>query len=126
MGPRYNVQSTEGPLRYPTPPELVLLYNAQRGTPVFGGAKIVPDVSTSHQKRASRTPPENLRKTSGKPPENLRIFLDGAPLGWGSSVPPVPLPRFPPPGRRAHVWVSSCILSWAVPRTALLVATAVR
>ena len=74
MGPRYNVQSTEGPLRYPTPPELVLLYNAKRGTVVFAGAKIVPDERNSHQKGdptgTSGTPPEHLRNTTGKPPQN--------------------------------------------------------
>ena len=95
-------------MRYPTPPELVLLYNAKRGILVFGGAKIVPDVSTSHQSRPPETsgkppenirktsgkPQENLRKTSGKPPENLRILLDGDPSGWGSPL--LPFDRAPP------------------------------
>ena len=60
-GPRYNVQSMEGPLRYPTPPELVLLYNAQRGTPVSGE----PKSSLTLALAIKNGPPENLRKTSG-------------------------------------------------------------
>ena len=106
MGPRYNVQSTEGPLRYPTPPELVLLYNPKRGTPGFGGAKIVPDVSTSHQNRASGTPAENLRKTCGTPAENLRKTCGsawtGTPSRSGSSLRPSSPPSALPQGA-AHM-----------------------
>ena len=76
-GPRYNVQSTERPWRYPTPPELVLLYNAKRGTPVFGGAKIVPDERSRHPKGGPtgtrETPaehPRNTRETPAKHPRN--------------------------------------------------------
>ena len=105
MGPRYNVQSTEGPLRYPTPPELVLLYNAKRGRPVFAPAKTFPDERTSLQKGGPTgtcgTPAEHLRNTCGTPVDRRQKILAGDPSGWGFSLRPAP-PPLPPKGRRAR------------------------
>ena len=109
-GPRYNVQRTERPWRYPTPPELVLLYNAKRGTPVFGGAKIVPDERTSHQKGGPtgtrETPAEHPRNTRGTPAEHPRKVLPGDPAGWGFSPRPAPPPSSSQRPTRTRVGVN--------------------